>query len=204
MTSHLVRASIIITIFPRAQRANQGKTKLSATNFFFGTRQVVTKQRISRVGACRYLGNKASIASSEPRWSRSLPSLLPLSNCYWAVFDQLYSHIARQPLSGDMASQQPQQPVFPPPSAGVPVQIPADSSVWDRISSWVSEHKAVVYTIAGVTVAVAAGGVVYYSTTSVRVAHSYPLASLPLLFALCIPRLLKYSSPLFASLGTPS
>lgn len=65
-----------------------------------------------------------------------------------------------------MASQQ-QQPVFPPPSTPIPVQLPADSSVWDRISTWVSEHKAVVYTIAGVTVAVAAGGVVYYSTNSV-------------------------------------
>ncbi|KAF3760559.1 hypothetical protein M406DRAFT_295911 [Cryphonectria parasitica EP155] len=64
-----------------------------------------------------------------------------------------------------MASQQ-QAPTFPPSSKGIPVQLPADSSVWDRISTWVSEHKAVVYTIAGVTVAVAAGGVVYYSTNS--------------------------------------
>lgn len=63
-----------------------------------------------------------------------------------------------------MAASQPQQPLFPPPSTPIPVEIPADSSVWDRISTWVSEHKAVVYTIAGVTVAVAAGGIIYYST----------------------------------------
>lgn len=76
-----------------------------------------------------------------------------------------------------MASQQPQQPIFPPPSTGIPVQIPADSSVWDRISTWVSEHKAVVYTIAGVTVAVAAGGVVYYSTNSVRTTNQFRTSS---------------------------
>lgn len=64
-----------------------------------------------------------------------------------------------------MAASPPQQPIFPPPSTPIPVQIPADSSVWDRISTWVSEHKAVVYTVAGVTVAVAAGGIVYYSTS---------------------------------------
>lgn len=73
-----------------------------------------------------------------------------------------------------MASQQVQQPpTIPSPPTGIPVEIPADSSVWDRISSWVSEHKAVVYTIAGVTVAVAAGGVIYYSTNSVRGASHY-------------------------------
>lgn len=85
-----------------------------------------------------------------------------------------------------MASQQPQHPVFPPSSTNIPVQIPADSSAWDRISSWVSEHKAVVYTIAGVTVAVAAGGVVYYSTNSVRVAHCYQVASTSILWSLRI------------------
>ncbi|KAH6840747.1 hypothetical protein B0I37DRAFT_399808 [Chaetomium sp. MPI-CAGE-AT-0009] len=40
--------------------------------------------------------------------------------------------------------------------------IPADSSLWDRISTWVSEHKAVVYTIAGVAVVVTTAGAVYY------------------------------------------
>ena len=41
------------------------------------------------------------------------------------------------------------------------------SSVWDRISTWASEHKAVVYTIAGVAVVVTGAGVAYYLTESV-------------------------------------
>jgi import receptor subunit TOM70 len=49
--------------------------------------------------------------------------------------------------------------------AGQPAaSIPADSSssVLDRLSSWVSENKAVVYTIAGVAVVVTGAGAVYY------------------------------------------
>lgn len=48
--------------------------------------------------------------------------------------------------------------------------MPAESSVWDRISNWVSENKAVVYTIAGVTVVVA-GATVYYYTSDNSVRH---------------------------------
>lgn len=40
------------------------------------------------------------------------------------------------------------------------------SSVWDRISNWVSENKALVYTIAGVAVVVTSAGVVYYLSDS--------------------------------------
>lgn len=40
------------------------------------------------------------------------------------------------------------------------------SSVWDRISKWVSENKALVYTIAGVAVVVTSAGVVYYLSDS--------------------------------------
>ncbi|VUC20265.1 unnamed protein product [Clonostachys rosea] len=47
-----------------------------------------------------------------------------------------------------------------PPTAAIPVD--PSSSVWDRISSWASENKAVVYTIAGVVVAVTGAGAVYY------------------------------------------
>jgi import receptor subunit TOM70 len=45
-----------------------------------------------------------------------------------------------------------------------PVALPPQgtSSFWDRISSWASEHKGVVYTVAGLTLVVGAGGVVYY------------------------------------------
>jgi mitochondrial import receptor subunit TOM70 len=42
----------------------------------------------------------------------------------------------------------------------------ASSSLWDRITTWASEHKAVVYTIAGVTLLVTAGGVYYYVSDS--------------------------------------
>ncbi|PQE05854.1 mitochondrial import receptor subunit tom-70 protein [Rutstroemia sp. NJR-2017a BVV2] len=38
----------------------------------------------------------------------------------------------------------------------------SQSSVWERISSWASENKAVVYTIAGVAVVVSGAGVAYY------------------------------------------
>lgn len=57
-----------------------------------------------------------------------------------------------------------QQAPVPPPPTAVPVALPANSSVWDRISNWVSENKAVVYTIAGVTVVVVAGAGVFYYT----------------------------------------
>lgn len=40
------------------------------------------------------------------------------------------------------------------------------SSVWDRISTWASENKALVYTIAGVAVVVTSAGVVYYLSES--------------------------------------
>ncbi|KAI9048606.1 hypothetical protein LZ554_007438 [Drepanopeziza brunnea f. sp. 'monogermtubi'] len=40
------------------------------------------------------------------------------------------------------------------------------SSVWDRISTWAAENKAVVYTIAGVAVVVSGAGVAYYLTDS--------------------------------------
>ena len=38
----------------------------------------------------------------------------------------------------------------------------ASPSVWDRITTWASQNKAVVYTIAGVAVVVTGAGVVYY------------------------------------------
>jgi mitochondrial import receptor subunit TOM70 len=42
------------------------------------------------------------------------------------------------------------------------------SSVWDRITTWASEHKAVVYTIAGTAVVITGAGVVYYFSDSRR------------------------------------
>ncbi|PVI04920.1 mitochondrial precursor protein [Periconia macrospinosa] len=46
----------------------------------------------------------------------------------------------------------------------IPVAIPekGTSGLWDRISSWASENKGVVYTVAGLTLVVGTGGVIYY------------------------------------------
>ena len=38
--------------------------------------------------------------------------------------------------------------------------------LWDRVTSWASENKAVVYTIAGVAVMVSGAGVIYYLSDS--------------------------------------
>ena len=42
----------------------------------------------------------------------------------------------------------------------------SNSSLWDRVSTWVSENKAVAYTIAGTVVVVSGAGVVYYLSES--------------------------------------
>lgn len=62
---------------------------------------------------------------------------------------------------------------IPPRPVPLPIQLntsnlgTADSSsLWDRISSWASENKGVVYTIAGITLVVTVGGVVYYVNDS--------------------------------------
>lgn len=50
-----------------------------------------------------------------------------------------------------------------PPVASQPIAVPVESaSVWERITTWASENKAVVYTIAGVAVVVTGAGAVYY------------------------------------------
>lgn len=54
--------------------------------------------------------------------------------------------------------------------------VPSDPSLWDRISNWVSENKAVVYTIAGVAVVVTTAGAVYYiKNSSVRFPAAHEL-----------------------------
>jgi import receptor subunit TOM70 len=55
-----------------------------------------------------------------------------------------------------------------PPGKVVPEFASApSSSVWERISTWASENKAVVYTIAGVAIVVTGAGVAYYLTDTV-------------------------------------
>lgn len=58
-----------------------------------------------------------------------------------------------------------------PPLAKTPTVIPVDSSsgLWDRITTWASENKAVVYTAAGVAVVATGAGVIYFlNSDSVR------------------------------------
>ena len=40
------------------------------------------------------------------------------------------------------------------------------SSLWDRASIWVSDNKAIAYTIAGTVVVVSSAGVIYYLSDS--------------------------------------
>ncbi|KAK1760582.1 mitochondrial outer membrane 72K protein [Echria macrotheca] len=57
-------------------------------------------------------------------------------------------------------------PSVPEVPQATTVTVPADSSFWDRISNWVSENKAIVYTIAGVAIVVTGAGAVYYVRSS--------------------------------------
>lgn len=60
-------------------------------------------------------------------------------------------------------------PATMPPGKPIPdfASSTPSSSLWDRISNWASENKAVVYTIAGVAIVVTGAGVAYYLTDSV-------------------------------------
>ncbi|EKG12049.1 Tetratricopeptide-like helical [Macrophomina phaseolina MS6] len=60
-------------------------------------------------------------------------------------------------------------PELPVPRPAQPISLDpsltsgaGSASLWDRISAWAAEHKAVVYTIAGATVLVTGAGAVYY------------------------------------------
>lgn len=50
----------------------------------------------------------------------------------------------------------------------------APASLWDRVSTWVSDNKAVAYTIAGTVVVVTGAGAVYYFSTQKGGAFSEP------------------------------
>jgi len=50
----------------------------------------------------------------------------------------------------------------PMPPLAKPIAVPVEPSLWDRVSNWASENKALAYTIAGVAVVVTGAGVVYY------------------------------------------
>ncbi|KAK3365769.1 hypothetical protein B0T24DRAFT_399818 [Lasiosphaeria ovina] len=57
-------------------------------------------------------------------------------------------------------------PTLPSTPMATPVVVRPNSSLWDRVTTWVSENKAIVYTIAGVAVVVTGAGAVYYLRTS--------------------------------------
>ncbi|KAI5203537.1 hypothetical protein AUEXF2481DRAFT_370814 [Aureobasidium subglaciale EXF-2481] len=46
------------------------------------------------------------------------------------------------------------------------VKLEPSSSLWDRITGWASEHKAAVYTIAGITLVATGAGIYYYTSES--------------------------------------
>lgn len=77
-----------------------------------------------------------------------------------------------------MANPLPSMPAVRP----VEVPISAPSSTWDRITSWASENKAVVYTIAGVAVVITGAGAVYYlnsdSVSAIPEAESHLMSSI--------------------------
>jgi import receptor subunit TOM70 len=49
---------------------------------------------------------------------------------------------------------------------------PASTSLWTRLSGYISEHKAVVYTVGAVVVVATAGGIYYVSQSGSRVDES--------------------------------
>ncbi|KAI1389749.1 mitochondrial outer membrane 72K protein [Hypoxylon trugodes] len=55
----------------------------------------------------------------------------------------------------------------PMPPLAQPIAVSVEPSLWDRLSNWASENKAIVYTIAGVAVVVTGAGVVYYLNTDI-------------------------------------
>lgn len=65
-----------------------------------------------------------------------------------------------------------------PPGQNV-AAVESSSSLLDRISTWVSENKAVVYTIAGVAVVVTGAGAVYYLNSTVRLPLVFAMRELP-------------------------
>lgn len=56
---------------------------------------------------------------------------------------------------------------FVPQSGSPPLSSSSSSSsLWDRVSTWASENKAIVYTIAGTAVVITGAGIVYYLSES--------------------------------------
>jgi import receptor subunit TOM70 len=52
--------------------------------------------------------------------------------------------------------------------------VPESSGLWERITTWASEHKGTVYAIAGVTLVVTAAGTMYYLNSDDTTGGSAP------------------------------
>jgi hypothetical protein len=52
------------------------------------------------------------------------------------------------------------------PLTASPTQLQAPSSLWDRVSTWVSDNRVAAYTIAGTVVVVTSAGAIYYFSDS--------------------------------------
>lgn len=50
----------------------------------------------------------------------------------------------------------------------------ASPSLWDRVSTWVSDNKAVAYTIAGTVVVITSAGAIYYFSAQKTGSSSTP------------------------------
>jgi import receptor subunit TOM70 len=68
-----------------------------------------------------------------------------------------------------MASITPSSPSF--------VKLEPSSSLWDRVTTWASEHKAAVYSIAGVTLVATGAGIYYYTSDSAPCTPQDPQAA---------------------------
>ena len=61
-----------------------------------------------------------------------------------------------------MSSQSVPIPASPGTNLDTSSMSSSSSSIWDRLSTWASENKAIVYTVAGVAVVTTGAGLAYY------------------------------------------
>lgn len=74
---------------------------------------------------------------------------------------------------------------IPSMAPGQPTVVPVDpsSGLWERLTHWASENKTVVYTIAGVGIAVTGAGVIYYLNDNVCFHAAFYLMTLCLILS---------------------
>lgn len=114
----------------------------------------------------------SSALSQKKDWRLLIQLIAILQPSHPALFIKLFPNISFQitfalPLVINLSPMSTSSTM--PPGRSVPdfTSSTPSSSVWDRVTTWASENKAVVYTIAGVAVVVTGAGVAYYLTDSV-------------------------------------